>query len=205
MKRFVLRENLKLFRKHLLEDMSEREKAYLSHEITLIRRELALLDVTMGGAQTYPMEFGGLAPGDATLLQRSLEKSLLPSLIIDPRAGLHIVDLNDSYQAATLTDRTKVAGQGMFEVFPDNPDLDGADGVANLFESIQIATQTKAPHAMRIQRYDVRDSSGHFITRYWRPENIPILNENGQVAYILHQAEDVTEVILQRVRRALVG
>lgn len=193
MKRFVLQENLRLFRKRLLEDVSDQEKAFLLEQITLVRRELALLNVESGGAQSFPTEFGHLGWDYATKVQRLVEDSSRPSILIDPRAGLHIVDLNDAYQAATLTDRNKVAGLGMFEVFPDNPDLKGADGVANLFESIHAAAQYRTPQAMQIQRYDVRDGSGNFVTRYWRCENVPILNEDGRVVYILHRADDVTE------------
>lgn len=197
MKRFVLRENLRLFRQRLLEDMSEQEKAYFSNQITLIRRELALLSVGSEGAQTYPTEFGRLASRDTTLLQRLVEDSSKPSLLIDPRTGLRIIDLNDAYQAATLTERSKVSGDGLFNVFPDNPDLESADGVANLFESIQTATQTRNTHVMKIQRYDVRDDTGNFITRYWQCENVPILNEDKQVVYILHRADDVTETLMR--------
>lgn len=195
MKRFVLQENLRLFRKRLLEDVSEQEKAYLSEQIALVRRELALLSVGSMGAQSFPTEFGHLEWTGASKLQKLVEESSRPSILIDPRAGFHIVDLNDAYQAATLTERSKVAGQGMFEVFPDNPSQDSADGVANLFESIQAATQYRTPHTMQIQRYDVRDSKGRFITRYWRCENIPVLNEEQQVVYILHRADDVTDYI----------
>jgi hypothetical protein len=28
--------------------------------------------------------------------------------------------------------------------------------------------------------------------RYWKPTNIPILDHNGEVEFILHHAEDVT-------------
>lgn len=193
MQKFMLQENVRLFKKRLLEDRCDDEKAYLSAQIIALRRELALLNVGSQGTQSYPTEFGRLTPQDRMLFQRMVENTSQPSIIIDPRVGFHIIDLNDAYEAATLTDRNKVAGEGMFEVFPDNPDLDDADGVANLFESIQSATQTRVTHAMAIQRYDVRDPSGHFVARYWQPRNIPILNGDGQVVCILHQAEDVTD------------
>lgn len=195
MKKFILQENLRLFRTRLLEDMSDRDRAYLSNEITRMRRELALLNVGAQGAQTYPSEFGCLASADRTLLQQLVEDSSRPSLLIDPRTGFHIIDLNDGYQAATLTERDKAAGEGLFNVFPDNPDLEGADGVANLFESIRTATRTRNTHVMQIQRYDVRDEIGNFVTRYWQCENVPILNEDGQVVFILHRADDVTEAL----------
>ena len=195
MKRFVLQENLRLFNKRLLEDVSDQERAYLCEQIALVRRELALLNVGSTGAQSYPTEFGTLEWTKASKLQKLVEDSDRPTILIDPRAGFHIVDLNDAYQAVTLSDRSKVAGLGMFEAFPDNPSQQGADGVANLFESIQAAAQYRRPHTMQVQRYDVRDSNGRFVTRYWRCENIPILNEDQQVVYILHRADDITDYL----------
>ncbi len=39
---------------------------------------------------------------------------------------------------------------------------------------------------------------GGFEERYWSPINTPVLDENGDVACIIHRVEDVTEVIRLR-------
>jgi PAS domain-containing protein len=193
MKSFMLSENIRLYQAHLLGDLSPRDREDLTCQLSEMRRELALYNVGSCGTQSFPTEFGSLAPKQRVQLQVMVEKTDRPTILIDPRAGFHIVDLNHAYETATLIQRDSAAGEGMFTIFPDNPDLEKADGVANLFGSIQQATQTRQTHAMPLQRYDVRDADGHFVTRYWQVENIPILNENGQVTLILHQASDVTE------------
>jgi hypothetical protein len=38
-------------------------------------------------------------------------------LALDPRPGLHIIDINDSYAHATMTTRAVVVGRPFFEVF----------------------------------------------------------------------------------------
>lgn len=51
---------------------------------------------------------------------------------------------------------------------------------------------------MAVQRYDVRkpqEEGGRFEERYWTVINSPILAGDGQVCYIIHKAEDVTEFI----------
>lgn len=113
-------------------------------------------------------------------------------MLLDPGPGLRIVDVNDSYARATMTGREYVNGKPLFEIFPDNPDCASADGVNNLYASLEIAARTGRPHTMPIQRYDVRDPNGHFVERYWSPTNTPLFDEDQHLAYLLHHVEDVT-------------
>lgn len=160
------------------------------------RREMAIFASDMMGAQLHVDQFN--ARSRVKLLLRFshqrqareiVETSSLPSMLLDPRPGLRIVDTNAGYAAATLTDRHRTAGEKLFEVFPDNPSMPTADGVSNLFESIHKAAQAGTTHVMAPQRYDVRDENGDFVIRYWRPRNIPIFDERGRLIYVLHQAE----------------
>ncbi len=94
-----------------------------------------------------------------------------------------------------MIDPAAVAGQRLFTVFPDNPDNPLADGVSLLLRSLQIAAGTGLRHRMKVQRYDVRDSRGVFVERYWRQRNIPLLDDAGQLRYLLHHVEDVTAAV----------
>lgn len=162
------------------------------------RRELAMLSADMMGAQSAIGRFEGgdggvgLVRGDRRLFRDTIENAPLPYMVIDPRPGLHIVDINDAYAAATLTSRRKAAGEKLFEFYPDNPEDPAADGVGNLFESIQRAAQSGRPHTMAVQRYDVQEENGRFVERHWRPVNIPLFDETGRLAFVLHHAVDVT-------------
>jgi signal transduction histidine kinase/CheY-like chemotaxis protein len=51
---------------------------------------------------------------------------------------------------------------------------------------------------MAVQQYDIRRpdaEGGGFETRYWSPLNTPVLGADGNLAYIIHQVEDVTEFV----------
>ena len=69
-------------------------------------------------------------------------------LVLDPAPGLHIVDINDAHGRATMTNRRGIAGEQLFDVFPDSPGEPSTDGVSNLYTSLKIAAQTGKPHTM---------------------------------------------------------
>ena len=81
---------------------------------------------------------------------------------------------------ATFTDRGTVVGRSLFDVCPDNPDDPAADRVINLYASLRKAAQTGRAHAVTIQRYDIKDPSGSFVERHWRPINSPIQDDHGR-------------------------
>ena len=86
-------------------------------------------------------------------------------------------------------------GRGLFEVFPDNPDDDAATGTSNLRASLERVLMTRQPDTMPVQKYDIRGPDGTFEARYWSPKNLPVLSPTGEVSYILHRVEDVTDLV----------
>src|SRR5262245_4490124 len=86
-------------------------------------------------------------------------------------------------------------GRGLFEVFPDNPDDLTATGTSNLRASLERVLKTRQPDTMPVQKYDIRGPDGNFQVRYWSPKNLPVLSPSGEVLYILHRVEDVTELV----------
>lgn len=124
---------------------------------------------------------------------------LLPQsyMILSPQApDFKILFVNGAYKL--LSGRgNDIVGQPLFKVFPDNPDDVTASGVTNLTNSLMKVICTRQPHIMPIQRYDVKEpGSDEFVMRYWKPENIPVLNEQGGIKYIIHAVQEVTDTIL---------
>jgi signal transduction histidine kinase len=116
-------------------------------------------------------------------------------LVLDPE--LTIVAVTDAYLAATKTVREQIVGRDLFDVFPDNPQDPHATGTRNLRASLETVLATGAPHAMAVQKYDIRRpeaEGGGFEERYWKPLNTPVLIDE-RVAYIIHAVEDVTHVV----------
>lgn len=106
-----------------------------------------------------------------------------------------MVAATDARLAATHTTREAIIGKGLFELFPDNPDDPTATGTANLRASLDRVLATRAPDTMAVQKYDIRGPDGTFQVKYWSPKNLPVLSPSGEVTYILHRVEDVTELV----------
>ncbi|EKR63904.1 GHKL domain protein [Leptospira weilii str. 2006001853] len=122
----------------------------------------------------------------------------LPGLYLILIPDLRIVAVSESYLKATNTKRDEILGRGIFDVFPDNPSDPNADGAGNLYASLSLVLKDKAPNTMAVQKYDVRrpeSEGGGFEEKYWSPMNSPIFDEKGEVIYIVHKVEEVTEFV----------
>ncbi|WP_374078845.1 ATP-binding protein [Bdellovibrio bacteriovorus] len=110
-----------------------------------------------------------------------------------------IAAVTDGLLKKTIMTREQLIGKHHFDVFPENPNENGADGMRNLRMSLDRVISTKAPDSMAVQRYDIRlpAGDGSYQERYWSPTNIPLI-ENGVLKYILHSVEDVTELVLNK-------
>ena len=118
-------------------------------------------------------------------------------LVLLPDAPKYtIVAVSDAYMRATLTTREDILGRGLFDVFPDNPADPTATGVTELRASLGRVLTTRVPDAMTVQKYDIRrpvESGGALEERWWNLKNSPVFGRRGEVAYIIHAVEDVTE------------
>jgi PAS domain S-box-containing protein len=119
-----------------------------------------------------------------------------PGLYLVLTPELTIVAVSEAYLKATMTKRKKILGRNLFDVFPDNPNDPTSSGVSNLSASLKKALENRTPDAMAVQKYDIRrpeSEGGGFEERYWSPVNSPVLGTKGEVAYIIHRVEDVTQ------------
>lgn len=105
-----------------------------------------------------------------------------------------ILGVTDSYLADTLTKREEIIGRGLFEVFPDNPD-EPSDGPRNLRASLMRVIERRQPDTMAVQKYDIKVPGDGFAARYWSPRNTPVFDDTGELAYICHRVEDVTDIM----------
>ena len=128
----------------------------------------------------------------------------VPGLYLILKPDFTIVAVSDAYLKATLTKRDQILGRNLFQVFPDNPDDPTSSG-SNCRASLQVVLEKRVTDAMAIQKHDVlrpASQGGGFEEKYWSPINFPILNEAGEVIFIVHRVEDVTQYMLLKKRGA---
>ena len=128
--------------------------------------------------------------------RRVLDAAPTPILLLTP--DFVIVYANRARLDATATTLEGTVGRNLFDVFPLNPDDPTADGPTNLRASLQQARDTRQPHTMAIQKYDIALPDGSYVERFWSPRNVPVLDDDGEVVLLLHRADDITEYIRDR-------
>lgn len=125
---------------------------------------------------------------------KALEK--VPDLYLILSPDLVVLTASDAYLAATFLVREEIIGRRLFDVFNPSATSASENAVKNLYASLQQVIVSKKPHQMEEQRYDVLDlkeTEDFYIRKCWLPLNVPVLNEQGEVWYIIHKVEDVTE------------
>ena len=111
-----------------------------------------------------------------------------------------VIEANDAYLRASLIERDRLVGHGIFEAFPDRLDELGGAGVRNLRASLDQVLVSRLSDAMAAQPCSVRRPDGSVEERHWSVVNTPVFDERGRVAAIIHQIEDMTDQV--RLRRA---
>ena len=120
-------------------------------------------------------------------------------LVLSP--DLTIVAASDACCRASRCKRDKMVGRNLFDVFPSNPDDPDDVAARNTRASLARVLQFRRPDRMDVQRYDIRrpeSEGGGYEERYWSSIHTPVLNEAGEVSWIIHRAEDVTEMVRLR-------
>ena len=106
-------------------------------------------------------------------------------LVVLPDAPRYtIVAVSDAYTRLTATKQEDMLGHGLFEAVANHPvDVDAGE----LGASLGQALSNRAPDVMAARR---SKASGE---HWWSPSNIPVVGSGGEVAYIIHVIDDVTE------------
>lgn len=102
-----------------------------------------------------------------------------------------ILDANNAYLEATHSRREEIIGKGIFEAFPPNPtDLLSKERTSF---SLEQAIITKKTHLLKEYRYDVPGNNpDEYLECYWTTTNTPVLDQTGDILYIIHSPENVT-------------
>ncbi|OGX89238.1 hypothetical protein BEN47_07510 [Hymenobacter lapidarius] len=113
-----------------------------------------------------------------------------------------VLDNTDSHVAVSLRTREQALGQNIFAAYPSAP-----ESQRDLDASLEHVRRHLAPHTMPLLRYDLERPAalgGGTEQRYWQITHFPLLDERGELQYILQRPQDVTEATLAMQRAEVV-
>jgi signal transduction histidine kinase len=116
-------------------------------------------------------------------------------LVLDPH--FFIIAVSDNYLSATKLRRENIVGQHLFDALPDNagyPVVVDKGTMHSLRRALEYVVRERAPKAAGIERR-ASGPGGGADERFWNLLNTPVLGDDGQVRYIIHHIEDVTELV----------
>jgi len=109
--------------------------------------------------------------------------------------NLNYVEVNAAYERAVHKTRDEMIGRNVFDLFPGH-----GDSGQRLREAFEQVITTRQPHTMAFIPYAIPrpDGGGGSEIRYWTAVQTPLIDEAGEVAFILQNTVDVTE--MQRLK-----
>jgi two-component system sensor histidine kinase VicK len=126
----------------------------------------------------------------ADIFQTIFEKSPGSLLIKADIPRFTILAASDSYLEFTDTTRDAILGRGFSEVFPDNGNTDEQIKAHNVF--VRVVNTGEKIDIPRY-RYDIfNQQSKCYEEHHWSCSNVPIIGDNGEIAYILNTVVDIT-------------
>jgi PAS domain S-box-containing protein len=107
-----------------------------------------------------------------------------------------IVYATNEYLKATLKKKS-IFGRPIFDVFPPNPENPrSVKHSQEVMDSLLETCKTKKTVVLPVQKYDIENpDTGSFEERFWSAKHKPVLDESGDVIFIIHSVEDITELI----------
>ncbi|RYG00342.1 MAG: PAS domain-containing protein, partial [Caulobacteraceae bacterium] len=114
-----------------------------------------------------------------------------PHMVVD--RGLTFVAVNAAYERVTKRSRAELIGGKLFELFPN----DGQSGDL-LRESLARVLRTGESDTIAYIPYEIprpESEGGGFDLRYWTAIHTPLMDAEGEVAYVLQNTADVTDIV----------
>ncbi|WP_407430273.1 PAS domain-containing protein [Arcticibacter sp.] len=117
----------------------------------------------------------------------------IASIIVSPDHPKYTIRIvNESFLRETNTSREQLIGRDFFEAFSVGP-AQAWLKIENIAIAFEQVLRSKGVHRLEGHRYDVPSATkGEMELRYWDIDSYPLLDETGEVEYIVMGAVNVT-------------
>ncbi|MCW3111415.1 MAG: domain S-box protein, partial [Segetibacter sp.] len=116
------------------------------------------------------------------------------SLILLPNKPTYtILAASNDFVNTTGISRNNLLHNSLFEIYSDHANEASATSISNLSASFKYVITHKKAHQLPIQPYQIQKVDGTFKEFYWHLSNSPVVDDNGELLYIIHSCKTVTE------------
>ena len=136
-----------------------------------------------------------MSPGQPREVDYALVFDVVPTPLLLVTPDLTVVRANRAMVEATGTLLVESTGRPLFHVLRPGPGSARAEGLRRLRESMERAGDTGRPDTVPLLRHAVPTSDGGRRERFWSHCTVPVLGERGEVVWLLHWAQDLTESV----------
>ncbi|MEJ6788497.1 HWE histidine kinase domain-containing protein [Brevundimonas sp. BR2-1] len=141
-------------------------------------------------------------------LADAFDASPNPYVLLTP--DLRIAGANQAYLDVTRSVREMIIGRPLFAAFDSGPGEEAPENVRQVKASLEKARDTRQRDHLAMVRFSVpAESDGPgpvFEERFWSATHTPILNDRGEVVWLLQHTTDITELAqLRQTTRARKG
>jgi two-component sensor histidine kinase len=122
-----------------------------------------------------------------------------PHMVLD--RDYRFVAANPAYENAVMRDSSELIGRGLFDLFPN-----AGEGGRRLRESFERVFETGQSDTLAYIPYDIprpENQGGGVEQRYWTSVHVPLTDSRGEVAYLMQNTVDVTEMVRLRESASL--
>ncbi|TDH18417.1 PAS domain S-box protein [Segetibacter sp. 3557_3] len=115
-------------------------------------------------------------------------------VLADAPVYTHVAVSNDFLRLWKMN-KADVIGKGHFAIFGHTVADPEYTGEQFLRASFSQVIRQAVPHEIPIQSYRIPNGDGTSTQRFWKITNVPLFDERGEVAYIIHSSVDITNEI----------
>jgi len=125
-----------------------------------------------------------------------VEASPFPYLLLS--TSFVILGANEAYLRITGRLREEIVGRNLFEAFPPDPSEPDTTNFDVLHASLVRAINARQPDQLAVVKYNIPVASPDgpvFEERHWSLIHTPVLDEHNDVAFVIQNPIDVTELV----------
>lgn len=120
----------------------------------------------------------------------------LPDAYVLLDNNFKVVAVTDAYLDLTFFNKNDILEKNFFDIFPENSSSIKSNNLLNLRNSFERVCKTKKTDNLGVQTFEISLANrNQFAERSWNCITIPILNKKGDVEFLAHKIEDVTEYV----------